>query len=206
MTITLEHAGAERGLLILLRGDAPQIEAEAITGHGRIEVTVRQAAVTSADLPQSALQYVLRTRERVVLDDASARSVYAEDAYVRQRRPRSVLCLPIVKQATLVGALYLENNLTPRAFTANRVAVLELLASQAAISLENARLYADLLTENHDRQTAEDELRRSEASLAEGQRISHTGSWRWKVDTDEISWSAEVRRICTSFSFGFSSL
>jgi signal transduction histidine kinase/GAF domain-containing protein len=195
MTIALEDAGAERGLLLLLQGDAPQIEAEAITRHGRVEVTVRQAPVTSAALPQSALQYVLRTRERVVLDDASARSVYAEDAYVRQTRPRSVLCLPVIKQATLVGALYLENNLTPRAFTAERVAVLELLASQAAISLENARLYADLLAENRDRQRAEDELRRSEASLAEAQEISHTGSWRWKVDTDELSWSAEVRRI-----------
>jgi GAF domain-containing protein len=68
--------------------------------------------------------------------------LYSEDEYVRQKRPRSVLCLPIVKQTKLVGALYLENNLTPRAFTADRVAVLEMLASQAAISLENASLYS----------------------------------------------------------------
>jgi predicted ATPase/signal transduction histidine kinase/GAF domain-containing protein len=195
MTIALEDAGAERGLLLLLQGDAPQIEAEAITRHGRVEVTVQQAPVTSAALPQSALQYVLRTRERVVLDDASASGGYGEDEYVRQARPRSVLCLPIVKQATLMGALYLENNLTPRAFTADRVSVLELLASQAAISLENARLYADLVAENRDRRRAEDELRRSEASLAEAQEISHTGNWRWKVESGEVSWSAEVRRI-----------
>jgi predicted ATPase/signal transduction histidine kinase len=175
MTIALEHAGAERGLLILLNGDAPQIEAEATTGHGTVHVTVRQAAATSADLPQSALQYVLRTRERVVLDDASADSVYAEDPYVRQTRPRSVLCLPIVKQATLVGALYLENNLTPRAFTTERVAVLELLASQAAISLENARLYADLLTENRDRRRAEEALRNAQAELARVARLTTMG-------------------------------
>jgi signal transduction histidine kinase len=74
---------------------------------------------------------------------------------VRQRRPRSVLCLPIIKQTKLVGALYLENNLTPRAFTSDRVAVLELLASQAAISLENALLYADLQQENSERKRAE---------------------------------------------------
>ena len=67
---------------------------------------------------------------------------------MRQRRPRSVL--PIVKQTKLVGALYLENNLTPRAFTSDRVAVLELLASQAAISLENAGLYSDLERENSE--------------------------------------------------------
>ena len=72
---------------------------------------------------------------------------------MRRRRPRSLLCLPIVQQTKLVGALYLENNLTPRAFTSDRVAVLELLASQAAISLQNARLYSDL-------QHNEDRLRR----------------------------------------------
>ena len=95
-----------------------------------------------SDLPHSALHYVIRTRERVLLDDASADNVYSKDEYVRRKRSRSVLCLPIVKQAKLVGALYLENNLTPGAFTPDRVTVLELLASQAAISLENASLYS----------------------------------------------------------------
>ena len=71
-------------------------------------------------------------------------SVYSNDEYVRQNRSRSILCLPIVKQAKLVGALYLENNLTVGAFTPDRVTVLQLLASQAAISLENATLYSDL--------------------------------------------------------------
>jgi PAS domain S-box-containing protein len=86
----------------------------------------------------------------VVLDDALVASLCSEDEYVRRKRPRSVLCLPIVQQTKLVGALYLENNLTPRAFTSDRVAVLELLASQAAISLQNARLYSDL-QRNEDR-------------------------------------------------------
>ena len=78
-----------------------------------------------SDLPLSALHYVIRTLERVVLDDASIRNLYSEDAYVREKRPRSVLCLPIVKQSQLIGALYLENILTPRAFTLERGAVLE---------------------------------------------------------------------------------
>jgi signal transduction histidine kinase len=178
MRIAVEHAGAERGLLILLRGDEPQIEAEATTGHGRAKVSVRQAAITPSDLPQSALHYVIRTRERLVLDDASVRNLYSEDEYVRAKRARSVLCLPIVKQTKLIGALYLENNLTPRAFTSDRVAVLEMLASQAAISLENANLYS--------------ELQRSEAFLAQGQSISHTGSWAWNVATRQsVYWSQE---------------
>jgi PAS domain S-box-containing protein len=180
MRIAVEHAGAERGLLILFRGDEPQIEAEATTGHGRVEVNVRRAAVTPSDLPQSALHYVIRTRERVVLDDASTSSSYS-DEYVRRKHPRSVLCVPIVKQTKLVGALYLENNLTPGAFTPGRIAVLELLASQAAISLENARLYSD--------------LQRSEAFLAEGQSISSTGSFGWNVLSGEIYWSEETYKI-----------
>jgi PAS domain S-box-containing protein len=94
--------------------------------------------------------------------------------------PRSVLCLPIVKQTKLIGALYLENNLTPCAFTSGRVAVLEMLASQAAISLENASLYSD--------------LQRSEAFLAEGQSISHTGSFGWNVSSGEY-WSEETYKI-----------
>ena len=181
MRLTVEHAGAERGLLTLLRDDEPRIEAEAITSHERAAVTVRRVAVTPSDLPQSALHYVMRTRERVLLDDASVENLYSQDEYVRRKHPRSVLCVPIVKQTKLVGALYLENNLTPRAFTADRVAVLELLAAQAAISLENAGLYSD--------------LQRSEAFLARGQNLSHTGSFGWSVASGEIYWSAETYNI-----------
>jgi transcriptional regulator with GAF, ATPase, and Fis domain len=181
MRTAIEHAGAERGLLILLWGERPEIAADASTGQGGIQVTVRQSAVKPSDLLQSALNYVIRTRTRLVLDDALANDLYSEDEYVRQRRVRSVLCLPILKQAKLVGAFYLENNLTPRAFTSDHVSVLELLASQAAISLENALLYSD--------------LQRSEAFLAQAQNISHTGSFGWSVPTGEIFCSEETYRI-----------
>jgi predicted ATPase/signal transduction histidine kinase len=185
LRIAVENAGAGRGLLILLRGGAqggePRIEAEATSGPGGIEVAVRQAAITPADLPQSALHYVIRTQERVLLDDASADSVYSKDEYVRKKHSRSVLCLPIVKQAKLVGALYLENELAPFVFTSDRVAVLQLLASQAAISLENATLFTD--------------LQRSEAFLAQGQRISHTGTFGWSVASGEHYWSEEGYNI-----------
>jgi PAS domain S-box-containing protein len=144
LQITVENAGAERGLLIMLRDGEPRIEAEATTRSGKVEVAVRQSTVTPSDLPPSVLHYVIRTQESVILDDASADNVHSKDEYVRRKRARSLLCLPIVKQAKLVGALYLENNLTPCAFTRDGVTVLQLLASQAAISLENARLYSDL--------------------------------------------------------------
>ena len=71
-------------------------------------------------------------------------SAFAADPYIRQRQARSILCLPLINQAKLIGVLYLENNLAPRAFAPARIAVLKLLASQAAISLENTRLYRDL--------------------------------------------------------------
>jgi PAS domain S-box-containing protein len=144
MRLTVEHAGAQRGLLILLHGDEPKIEAEAASGHGRVDVQVRQTDISSSDLPKSALYYVMRTKERVVLHDASARNLYSDDEYFKQRKAKSVLCLPIVKQTKLIGILYLENNLAPDVFTSGRVAVLDMLASQAAISLENAALYTDL--------------------------------------------------------------
>src|SRR6202022_1096930 len=144
LRIAVEHAGAERGLLILFSGDEPRIAAEATTGRGQVEVTLRQTAASPAELPESVLHYVIRTRESVILDDALAQNPFSADEYICQKHARSVLCLPLVKQAKLIGVLYLENNLASHAFTPARISVLELLASQAAISLENARLYSDL--------------------------------------------------------------
>ncbi|HUB47472.1 MAG TPA: AAA family ATPase [Acetobacteraceae bacterium] len=141
----LEHAGAERGLLILSREAERQIAAEATTTSGdSLTVQLRGEPVTAAALPQSVLHYVLRTLQAVVLDDAAAESAFAADPYIQQRQARSILCLPLLHQSKLVGVLYLENNLAPRVFAPDRIAVLKLLASQAAISLENSRLYREL--------------------------------------------------------------
>jgi PAS domain S-box-containing protein len=144
LRIAIEHAGAERGLLVLFPGDEPRIAAEATTGRGQVEVTLRQTAASPAELPESVLHYVIRTRRSVILDDALAQNPFSADEYICQKHARSVLCLALVKQAGLIGVLYLENNLASHVFTPTRISVLEMLASQAAISLENARLYSDL--------------------------------------------------------------
>jgi PAS domain S-box-containing protein len=144
LRIAIEHAGAERGLLILFPGDEPRIAAEATTGSGQVEVTLRETAMSPAELPESVLHTVIRTRESVILDDALAQNPFSADQYICRKPARSVLCLPLVKQAKLIGALYLENNLASHVFTPARISVLEVLASQAAISLENARLFNDL--------------------------------------------------------------
>ena len=144
MRTAIEHAGAERGLLILPRGVEQRIEAEAITSGDSIIVRLREESVADVSLPESIVHYVVRTQESLILDDASAPNPFSTDSYIRQHHARSMLCLPLINQAKLIGVLYLENNLTPHVFTPTRIAVLKLLASQAAISLENTRLYRDL--------------------------------------------------------------
>ncbi|HYY28041.1 MAG TPA: PAS domain S-box protein, partial [Chthoniobacterales bacterium] len=144
MRTAIEHAGAERGLLILSRGIELRIQAEATTSGDSIIVRLREAFVAEGAVPESIVHYVVRTQESVILDDASAQNPFSTDSYICQHHARSILCLPLINQGKLIGALYLENNLTPHVFTPTRIAALKLLASQAAMSLENTRLYRDL--------------------------------------------------------------
>jgi PAS domain S-box-containing protein len=145
MRAAIEHAGAERGVLILPQDvEQQRIEAEATTSEDGIIVRLRAAVVSEAAVPESIVHYVMRTQESVILDDASAQNAFSFDPYIRLCHARSILCIPLINQAKLIGLLYLENSLTPHVFTPARLAVLKLLASQAAISLENTRLYRDL--------------------------------------------------------------
>jgi PAS domain S-box-containing protein len=198
MVLAVEHAGADYGLLVFPQQGKLRVEAEASVDRGAVRVHIVRAPVTSAKAPVSILDQVARSKHRAILDDVRTLGAQPADAYFRHKPVRSVLCLPLIKQAELIGMLYLENSLASHAFSPARIAVLELLSSQAAISLENARLYAELVHENADRRDAEEALRASEASLNEAQKISHTGSWRWRPETGDVSSSEELRRI-----FGF---
>jgi PAS domain S-box-containing protein len=144
MRTAIESAGAERGLLILPCAEAYRIEAAAITGDKHVHVDSPRTDLSAADLPESVFRHALRTRQSVLLHDACGRSAFSSDSYIRQHRARSVLCLPLLKEKRMLGMLYLENRLASHAFTPARMAVLKLLACEAAISLENARLYRDL--------------------------------------------------------------
>ena len=181
MRTALGHAGADRGLLIRPHGDELRVEADAMSVGDRVEVRRRQAPASPAELPESVLRYVVRTRDSLLVDDASAEGRFAADPYVRRHRCRSILCLPLIKQGSLVAILYLENSLAPRVFTPARIAVLKMLASQAAVSLDNARLFA--------------ELSHLEAYLAEAQRLSLTGSFGWRISSGEIFWSTQTYEI-----------
>ncbi|CAB3806964.1 Adaptive-response sensory-kinase SasA [Pararobbsia alpina] len=141
----LAQAGAERGLLFFVAHEGePRLRAEATIEQDRVVTRLRDEPVTRVMLPESMLRYVMRTQESVILDDAVEHDAFSADPYVRRHQVRSALCLPLINQSELVGMLYLENNLMPRVFMPTHIAVLKLLASQAAITLKNARLYRDL--------------------------------------------------------------
>ena len=144
LKIALQNAGADRGLLILSRDNDFRIQAEGQLRGDEFAVVMGEAPISGPDCPESLLRYVIRTQQTVILDDASRPDPLCDEDYVHRRRPRSILCLPLLKQAKLIGLLYFENSLTTHAFTPDRIAVLELLAAQAAISLENTLLYRDL--------------------------------------------------------------
>ncbi len=178
----IEHAGAHKGLLFLVREDELVLAAE-----GRVEGEQVQASLSgsqplqAASAPASILNDVRHSREKLVLADASAANPFSADDYLRQHAPKSVLCLPILRQGELSGLLYLENNLITQAFTPERLAVLELLASQAAISLENAQLYADLKLENWE---AEAELLEREAHVRRLVDSNIIGIFFWDLNGD----------------------
>ena len=144
MRTAVRYAGAERALLILLQNAEQRIAAEATTATNTVMIRLRDEPVTGSLLPETVLRHVLQSRESVILDDAAILNPFSADPYIVERRARSMFCLPLMNQAKLIGVLYLENKAAPRVFAPARTGVLKLLASQAAISLENTRLYRDL--------------------------------------------------------------
>jgi PAS domain S-box-containing protein len=182
MRIVLENAGARQGHLFLFREQKLALAAQAHTDHESVAVAFDEdPELELTMLPASILNYVRRSREPVLLNDATGPNPYSTDAYFASHRPKSVLCFPIVKQAELIGLLYLENDLAAHAFTSERVAVLELLASQAAISLENALLYTDLQQENSERKRIEETLREREARIRRLVESNIIGVFFWDL-------------------------
>jgi signal transduction histidine kinase len=144
LKIAIENAGAEKSYLILEKDGQLVVEGTASIDNNEVVVLQSTPIETTQKLPFSLLNYVARTQESVVLNDASQEGIFTRDSYIVNAQPKSVLCMPIVHKGKLIGLLYLENNLTTSAFTPDRLEVLTAICSQAAISLENARLYANL--------------------------------------------------------------
>jgi predicted ATPase/signal transduction histidine kinase len=179
LTVVLEQGGAQRACLILCQGGSLSIEADA-TLEGEQGAAMSLLGPLPVDssrrIPTSLVHYVRRTRERVILRDATADAgKFSGDDYFARNRPRSVLCMPILRQAEVVGLLYLENNLLAGAFTSDRLVALSLLATQAAISLEKAQL---LGKERAARAAAEDAERRSAFIAEAGALLSESLDYR----------------------------
>lgn len=158
LRLLVEQAGAEKGSLLLARNGRLWLAATAEEEAAEVRLEPNLPVSGDSPLPLSILNYVVRTGETVSLEDAARRGRYIEDPYVIRHRPKSVLCLPLIRQSTPLGVLYLENNLSTHAFAANRLLVLQLLAGQAAIALENAQLYADLQRQQAATQASQAQL------------------------------------------------
>ncbi|MDC0679286.1 AAA family ATPase [Sorangium atrum] len=144
MTIVLENVGAQSCVLALARGDALFVEAEGAIEPKQINVLKGTPVTSFSKVPLSVISYVQRTLKSVLLDDATDEARFAVDPYIQERRPKSLMCSPIMRQGRLIGVLYLENNLSTGVFTKDRFELLGLLSTQIAISIENAKLYEGL--------------------------------------------------------------
>ncbi|YAG14783.1 AAA-like domain-containing protein [Nostoc sp. DSM 114161] len=163
MKTVIENGGAQKGFLILEKDSKWAIAAQSTVDSD--DVTLLQSLpIDSVDgdrqtpiLPVAIVNYVVRTQENVVLNNATVEEQFIRDPYIVATQPKSILCTPLLNQGKLSGILYLENNLTTDAFTSDRIEVLRILSAQAAISIENARLYAQLEDDNRNLEMRVDE-------------------------------------------------
>jgi PAS domain S-box-containing protein len=152
MRIVIENTGAQAALLFLEKDDQMLVEVQGSVKQNEVIVNRPNLIEANYPFPLSLTNYVARTREDIVLADATHEERFATDPYIVQNQPKSILCVPIIYQNKLIGLLYLENHLTFGAFTPDRLEFLKLLSSQAAISLQTAQLYV-ALRENEKRLT-----------------------------------------------------
>jgi GAF domain-containing protein len=163
----LENAGADKGALLMPRDHQWFVEAVATVDQPAQVQSI--ALSSSAEIPHGLINTVKRSRQPVVIMDATIHPTLATDAYVVQQQPKSLLCTPILQQGKLVAILYLENHVTGGAFTSDRVELLNFLCTQAAISLENARLYQQA-------QTYAQQLEQSQLQMVQAEKMASLGN------------------------------
>ena len=148
MSIIIENAGARKAFLIMQNDNSLMIEASIDLDSDKVEVLKSASFESCANLSQAIVRYVIRSGQNTVLLDAREENVkegvFADDPYIKKFKPRSVLCMPLRHKDKIGGALYLENNLSAAAFTEERTELLNILLAQAAVSLENAKIYEHL--------------------------------------------------------------
>ncbi|MDF0554850.1 AAA family ATPase [Kamptonema sp. UHCC 0994] len=184
MKILIENAGAQRGYLILSSQGKLFIEAEGTINSEQVTVLQSILVEDCQELSSAIVNYVARTQLSVVLDDAVQEGQFTNDLYIQNHQPKSILCVPLINQSQLVSIVYLENNLTAGAFTPERVELLKVLSGQAAISIENARLYQNL----------EDKVQERTAELAEANQEIIGLNKRLKAENMRMSAELDITR------------
>jgi predicted ATPase/transcriptional regulator with GAF, ATPase, and Fis domain len=185
LRITLENAGAQRVVFLDEKDGNLHVAAEGTVDSEDIRVLQSVRLDESPNLCRSVVRYSRKTGESVVIGDALRDERFSDDPYVRSARPKSILCVPVVHQGKLGGILYLENNLAADAFKADHIRVIQILSSQAAISLENARIYGAMKQEVARRRQAEEELR---SALAEVETLKK------RLEAENVYLQEEIRR------------
>ncbi len=175
LTIVIENAGADKCVFMLMRDSRLLIKGSITTGSKPV-VLQRIPIEDSQDIPHRLIYKVLHDKQTAVLVNASADRTLANDPYIIRQQPKSILCSPILHQGKLIGILYLENNLATGAFTSDRVELLNLLCAQAAISLENARLYERSLEYSQQLEQALQNLQQTQLKMIQSEKMSALGN------------------------------
>ncbi|MBL1208746.1 AAA family ATPase [Geminocystis sp. GBBB08] len=182
MKIIIQNAGAQLGYLILENNHQLLIEAEGFMDNDNI--TALQSLPMENKLPVTLINYVARVKEDLVLNDANSQGNFINDSYIIAKKPKSILCTPLLNQGKLIGIVYLENNLTTSAFTEDRLEVIKLLSGQASIAIENAILY----------QTLEDKVKERTAQLASANQEIITLNEKLKIENLRLSAELNVAK------------
>ncbi|AVH68023.1 trifunctional serine/threonine-protein kinase/ATP-binding protein/sensor histidine kinase [Nostoc sp. 'Peltigera membranacea cyanobiont' N6] len=174
LQVVMENAGAQKAALLVLQQGNLVVEAIASINEGVTLISIPLSI--SEGIPITLVNYVKRSLKTVVLDDATAQTDFIGDSYFMQQQPKSVLCTPMLNQGKLIGLLYLENPLTIGAFTSDRTEVIQLLCAQAAISLENARLYQESQNYAHQLERSLQELEHTQLQMVQNEKMATLGN------------------------------
>ncbi|WP_144138277.1 sensor histidine kinase [Paraburkholderia sp. BCC1884] len=194
MGIVLERGRSDRAVLIVDGGGGLSLATEAASIANTAAVTVKKIHLADSALPLSIVRHVQKTDRYVVVQDSDV-CVFRGDVYLRHAKRRSLLCLPVLKQGERLGVMYLENSMVLSAFDEAVIESLKILTAQLGISIANARLYSSLKSGQLESRRTEERLKRSEALLAEGQRIGNTGTWMWDPKSGEMLWTEQLYKI-----------